>query len=139
MERTNNNNDDDEYYSSDEDDSIYEPDDEDDESVNSTDADIAGVNEDETTGVPPTPEDTQDDNDDDNDDDPHSEPGASKLQRTKHVVPNDAQMTPDEDDRPELDVYNSKPWHGNEEQLTAETPAGEKRVKINMPATIIPQ
>eukprot|EP00957_Ditylum_brightwellii_P004525 343735-Ditylum_brightwellii.AAC.1 len=46
-------------------------------------------------------------------------------------------MTPDESNTP--DTYNSKPWHKSEEQLIAETPAGDQRVKINMPATIIPQ
>eukprot|EP00957_Ditylum_brightwellii_P058583 4442933-Ditylum_brightwellii.AAC.1 len=71
MARTNNNNNDDEYYSSDEDDSIYKPDDKDNESVNNTDTDIAGVYEDENTGVPSTPEETQDNNDNDL----HSEPG----------------------------------------------------------------
>eukprot|EP00957_Ditylum_brightwellii_P098045 7468777-Ditylum_brightwellii.AAC.1 len=131
--RTSNNDKDDEYYSSDEEDSMYEPEDEDDESAIKTNANITGVNKDNITGVTAQPEESQNNNEDNL----HPEPGAPELQITGYIAPNDEQITPDESDR--SDTYNSKPWHEREAHLIAETPAGNKKVTINMPATIIPQ
>ena len=85
---------------------------------------IAGVREDNITGVTAQPEENQNNSEDNL----HSEPGAPELQRTGHVVPNDAQITPDKNDRP--DTYNSKPLHKREAHLIAETPAVSKKVTI---------
>eukprot|EP00957_Ditylum_brightwellii_P040168 3040021-Ditylum_brightwellii.AAC.1 len=135
---TNNDNDDNEYDSSDDKDSIYDPEEDNDESVTETDADIAGVYKDNTTGVATQTEESQDNN---SKSDLQFEAYNPEPHITGFIAPNGKEKTPDKSNIPA--TYDSELCHeneyNNETPLITETSKGNKKVKIKMPATIIKQ